>query len=373
MRIYLVALLLTIVLANILTNDKVKLSKGRTGKINHLNVFISFLPLFIVSLFRWNVGVDVVYGSGYYYKAYYAVQNAIGNIFGYELGFYLYMKICNFVRLNLYLFYCSITVLFFIYITKFIADNSKCISLSAIIFVFSDLYLFSYSTLRQTLGIAFALYPITKMLKEEKYYKKVNWWVMMLISISMHNTIIYMYLILLLAKHKIEEKKLILITFFGCILSPFASTILSKIVSMTSYFQKYYNSNMFENSFTITYFLIALLLFIISMINYKKIIDNNERNYMLINVCAYTTILMANSKLLIMPYRVFPLFVPFYVVLCSKIIENIKKGSVKYMLTYIYIIVPFILLYVNQYYIGNGATNFNYKCIFDYSNQVWGK
>lgn len=307
---------------------------------------------------------------GYYYQAYSAVQSSIGNIFGYELGFYTYMEICNFLGLNLYMFYCSITIVFFISFTKFVADNSKNIALSAIIFVFSDLYLFTFSTLRQTLGIALALYPITKILKNEKYYKSIKWWILALTSVSMHNTIIYMYLILFLSKFRIKKKKLLLVTFGGCVLSPFLANILYKLVAMTNYFQKYYETNMFENSFTITYFLIAVLLFVISLLNYKKI---NNNNYRLINICAFTTILMANSKLLIMPYRVFPLFIPFYIILCSRIIEDIKKRSTKYILTYIYLIIPFLFLYINQYYIGSGSINFKYKSIFDFASQVWGK
>ena len=102
MIIYWSALLLTFFLSKILTNEKVKFGKKTIGKgkINHIRVFISFLPLFLVALFRWNVGVDVVYGTGYYYHAFLAVQQSAGNIFNYEFGFYLLMKICNFLGMR---------------------------------------------------------------------------------------------------------------------------------------------------------------------------------------------------------------------------------------------------------------------------------
>lgn len=371
MFIYWIALLLTILLSKILTNENVKFGQNNFGRISHIKVFISFLPLFLVALFRWNVGVDVVYRTGYYYHAYSAIQSSLGNIFEYESGFYLLMKICDFFGMNLYLFYCLTTILFFVLFTKFVADNSKNVALSAIIFVLSDLYLFTFSTLRQTLGIAFAFYPITLMLKNDNFYKKAKWWFFLIISMSMHNTIIYIYLILLLSKIKLKKKTLLFITSIGCILSPFIQIILSKIISLTSYFEKYFETNMYENSFTLTYFLIALLLFIISLLNYKRIVSDNDKNYILINICAFTTILMANSQILIMPYRVFPLFIPFYIILCSKIIDGINKRSFKYLFTYVYLIIPFLFLFINQYYIGDGAENFIYKSIFEYKNQVW--
>ena len=257
--------------------------------------------------------------------------------------------------------------------TKFVADNSKNVGLSAIIFVLSDLYLFTFSTLRQTLGIAFAFYPITLMLKQNNFYKNFKWWIFSILALSMHNTILYIFLILILSKIEFKKKSLIIIVSLGCVLSPFVQIILSKLVSYTSYFEKYFETNMFESSFTLTYFLIAFMLFIISLLNYEKILGENSEDYRLINICAFTTILMANSKILIMPYRVFPLFVPFYIILCSKIVDKVDSTKFKYFATYFYLIIPFLFLFINQYYIGNGAENFIYKTIFDYESQVWMK
>lgn len=338
-----------------------------------MRVFISFLPLFLVALFRWNVGVDVVYNTGYYYHAYSAVHNSLGNIFNYESGFYLLMKICDFLGMNLYLFYCLITFLFFWFFTKFVADHSKNIAFSAIIFVLSDLYLFTFSTLRQTLGIAFAFYPITLMLKDNNFYKNIKWWIFVLLSVSMHEAIIFIYLMLLLSKVELKKNTLIFATTAMCVLSPVIQIVLSKIISFTSYFEKYFETTMYGSSFTITYFLIALLLLMASLLNYNRIIANDKKNHVLINICAFTTILMANSKILIMPYRIFPLFIPFYMILCFKIIECIDKRSIKYLITCTYLIIPFLFLFINQYYIGNGAKNFTYKSIFEYKDEVWSK
>ena len=133
------------------------LGNGCVGKITYFRVWIAFLPLFLLALFRWNVGVDVVYGTGYYYIEYTAIQAGMGNILGYEPGFYWLMKLCNLLHLNLYLFYCVITIIFFLLFLKYIKNNTDNITLAAIIFFNSDLYLFTFSTLRQTIGMAFFL------------------------------------------------------------------------------------------------------------------------------------------------------------------------------------------------------------------------
>ena len=369
MLIYWIALIITIFFSFIFANENIKIGKNR--KISYFRVFLSFLPLFLLALFRWNVGVDVVYQTGYYYKAYYAIGNSLGNIFNYEPGFYYLMKTFSDLNLNIYIMYVFITIVFFFCFTKFIYKNVKNIAFGAIIFFLSNLYLFSFSTLRQSLGIALALYPISKIINNEFNYKNILLWISIILSISMHESILYLFIIVFLSKIKISKRKLVISTFIILILSPFFQNIIIKIIQNFSYFNKYAGTNMFVSDFSITYFSISLVLFIISLINYKRILKMNKNNYILINICAFTTILMANSKFLIMPYRIFPLFVPLYLVLCSRILESMNKKTYIYLFTYIYIVIPFFLLFINQYYILGAKEYYKYKTIFNYHNQVW--
>ena len=371
MIIYWVALLITCLLTFFLFYWK----KNANSKveITHLKVFLAFSPLFLVALLRWNVGVDVVYGTGYYYKAYEAIKASGSNIFNYEPGFYLLMRLCSSLGFNLYMFYCLITILFFFLFTKFIANNSKNIVIASILFVLSDLYLFTFSTLRQSLGIAFALYPMSLVLKKKYFYKNWKWWVSSIVAYSMHGTILYLFIIVILSRIKIKRSFLILLTAIFCITSPLLSSAIGTLVSHMPYFNKYFGSNMYINSFAITYFAIALIMLIISLLNYKNLINSDENNYTLINICAFTTILMANSKMLIMPYRIFPLFVPIYILVASNILATIKRKTYKQLFTSLYLILPFLMLFINQYYISIENNYFEYKSIFDYSNQVWSK
>lgn len=364
MVIYLIALLLTCIFSFFTF-----IYKKEKPVITHKKVFFVFLPLLLVSLFKWNVGNDVIYGSGFYYRAYSFVHEGFANVYNYEFGFYFLMEIGNFFHINFYFFTCIITFLFFYLFTKYISQNSKNIILVAIIFVMSDLYLFTFATLRQTMAIALSLYPLQQLLSGEKVLKDKKWWIFLVLSLSMHNSILYLYIILLISKIRFKKIPLILVTLTTCAISILFQDKLIGLLAYNSYFQKYIGSNYFISDFSITYFGIALVMFIISLIYYKKL--NNNSDYRILNFCAITTLLMANSKILVMPYRVFPMFIPVYIIVCSKVISRIKKDSDAPLITTLLVLIPYILLFINQYYLQGAKDNFKYHSIFEFPDQVW--
>lgn len=370
MKIYWIALLMTVFFAWILTSKNINLGYGRYGKVTYIRVGIAFSPLFLLELLRWNVGVDVVYGTGYYYLEYNAIQAGEGNVLGYEIGFYLLMEICNALQMNLYMFYCVVTVIFFAFFVKYITENADNIILCAIVFFTSDLYLFTFSTLRQSMGIAFFLYPMSEMLNGNKYWKNLKWWLCTIITISMHTSIVYLLLVLVISRVHIRKKALFCITILGCVLSPVLRALLFKAMSHTYYFAKYFGSNEYYMEFTPTYFFIALLVFVPLYIFYDKFMEN-ENNYIMINVSALVVLLMFNSQVLLMPYRIFSLFVPVYIVLIARLIEKLSCRSSIRFIGCVYFIMPFLFLFINQYYLNGASALFEYKSIFQYMNQVW--
>lgn len=369
MNIYIIAMSISICLAWILTSKNVVIGHIWRGKITPIRITIAFLPLFLLALFRWNVGVDVVYGSGYYYQEYEAISSGLGNILNYEKGFYLLMLICNKLGMNLYLFYCVTTIIFFGFVIYFINRNCKHIAFCILIFVLSDLYLFSFSTLRQSLAIAIFLYPLSEFINKKECFKNWKWWCTTAIAMSMHTSIIYLLIVLFVSKIRFKKRTLLCIIILGTLLSPVINIIFSKLITYTVYFTKYFGSNEFKSEFTPTYFIISLIVFIPVYMNYNRLIKE-KGVYLLINISAFVVFLMLNSQILIMPYRIFPLFVPIYLVLCSKLISVLK---LKYMrcLYYLYFTIPFAFLFVNQYFIGGGSRYYEYKSIFQFLNQIW--
>lgn len=370
MTVYYAALIVSTAIALFLTSERMEDKLYFPGCVSVWRVALPMLPLFLVALFRWNVGVDVVYGTGYYYQEYTAIQDDLGNILGYEPGFYALMELCNALNLNLYLFYCVVTCLFFGLVILYIAQNSENQVLSIVLFFVSDLYLFSFSTLRQALAIAFFLYPAAEICKGKNVLKSWKCWLSAAIAVSMHTSILYLLPIMLAAKIRVRKKTLLVLVASACVLSPVLRRVAAWLMTFTVYFEKYFGTNEFVLEFAPTYFALAVLLFIPAWIYYDELVEKKRSSYILINVAAIAVVVMANSSVLVMPYRIFQLFVPFYLILCPAILECSAKRGKKRWLMAGYLILPFILIFVNQYYRHGGWELFSYKSIFDHMEQL---
>lgn len=368
MEIYWIAVLISLCLSFVLTSQNVKISDGRFGKITLTRVWMAFIPLFLLAFFRWNVGVDVVYGTGYYYIEYSAIQMGKGNVFGYEIGFYLLMELCNALHLNLYCFYCISTVVFFVLFIKFLISNTNNITLAILIFFLSDLYLFTFSTLRQSLAIAFFLYPMAEVIKGNKFVSNWKFWIYAIISVSMHISIIYLIIVLLVSRIRFRKNTFFLIAIFGFIATPLIRIALEKLISYNYYFAKYFNTNEYGSEFTPTYFFVTLIFLIPMCVFYNKFIEKDDKNYIFVNLSLFFVLLMLNSQVLIMPYRIFPLFVPAYIMLIPNFIESLKLKKSGKALMYLYYILPLLFLFANTY---SSSSIYEYKSIFEYTHQVW--
>lgn len=364
MTIYYITFTLSLLLGFLLLSKEIKIYPFYRKDNTYLRVFISMLPLTLVALLRWNVGVDVVYGKGYYFLEYSAIQNGYGNLLDYEWGFYLLMEICNFLHMHLYFFYGVITLVFMLSVIWFMYRNSTNIVFSIILFFSSDLYLFSFSTLRQAMGIAISLYLINEFYKNKRLLRNWKVWISALLAISMHYSSFYLLLVLIISKIRFTKKSLLKIVLAGCLLSPFLKIFLKQLLTLTVYFTKYTGSKEFLNEFTPTYFLLALIIFIPSYTLYDKLISQNENNYILINVSAILVVLMLNSSVLIMPYRIFPLFISFYMLLCPALINCFKQRDMR-IIMFFYIIIPFLYAFINQHYAGDSYNIYTYETIFN--------
>ena len=71
--------------------------------------FLVLLPLTVLAAFRWNVGVDSLYG-GSYWQAYHAAADGL-NSRGFELGFYWLMRLFAGAEVPFYWFLCALSIL----------------------------------------------------------------------------------------------------------------------------------------------------------------------------------------------------------------------------------------------------------------------
>lgn len=368
MTIYWIALICSLIFSFIVMVIK----KKNNTELAFKDVFISLIPLFLIALFRWNIGTDVVYKTGFYYQEYSLIRIGYGNVFNYEIGFYYLMKIFCLLNIKIYYFYSFVTIISFILLSKFIKDNCKYLPLAILIYFFADLYLFSFSTLRQSLAIMISLYSLSKMINNNQFYKDIKWWIYSIVAILFHNSIIYLLVMVLISKIRFNKKRLVLLMLIGFLIFPIVQYVLPKVLIYSNYFQKYTNTLYYTFDFTPSYFIIALFIFILAYINYDKLVESNKTNMYLINMTGLITIIMLNSQILLMPYRIFPLFIPVYLLFYDRLMAIISvKNIFNKFLIILVIISPFIFYFFNNYYRDkSNYKKFTYSSIFEYSNQI---
>ena len=113
-------------------------------------IVFSFLPIAVVFLLRWKVGIDSNWGIGSYPVYYRALANGT-HIFTAEPLFEILANLCAKCGVS-YFGWLFLLGLFYLYaMGKFIRDNSCDYPMSILLFLFTDLFFFAVSALRQAL------------------------------------------------------------------------------------------------------------------------------------------------------------------------------------------------------------------------------
>lgn len=118
-------------------------------------VFAALMPLALIAVFRWNVGVDSLYG-GTYWEAYRASAQGI-NERSFEWGFYGLMRLFSKNAAPYYWFLFAHGIVFFVLISFAIGRGSVNALWSIAVFFLSTAYFDAYSSLRQSLAEAVCL------------------------------------------------------------------------------------------------------------------------------------------------------------------------------------------------------------------------
>ncbi len=373
MIIYYLALTLTLLICIIFKNKKryfnISVYNFKLNKTSYFDVVLITLPLILVMVFRWDIGVDVHSGTGYYYVAYNYARLYNANLYNYENGFYYLLQFFANSGLFIYWFYVCVSLIFMGCICKYISKMSVDFYISFLVFFFSDLYLFAFSTLRQALAIGFmsiVLCYLTEILPFKLLDKK-NWKILFftLIALSFHLSTIYIAIVYLTSKIKIKKQTLLKMTCIGILGCPIITYIVKIIMSHTIYGIKYTGTNEYATEFTASYALVSLMIFLIAYWRYDKLVTKFVYAKLFINCSAFITIIMFNSSALIMAYRVFPSFVPIYMILCAYIVQTFNNKLNK-LIVRLACLIPFLMIFINQYYIGKANTLFQYYNIFSY-------
>lgn len=274
MHVYVIGTILSIVISIII--DKIWGFKNK--KV--LKMFISLLPLSIISAFRYDVGWDYlnIYTNGFYMVGRYKVD-----WFGEVLFRYLIKILYYFFQdpLSLFITMSSLTALFYSLCYSEYSKESKpwfCI----LLYVLTRYYFCSLNIMRQALAILILLYA-TKYIYEKKLFKYI---LFVLLAAGFHKlSILYLPLYFFLSKN-IKEKKVI---FALIVTSPIIIVSLFLFISSTKYSN--YFVSMFGNdgSICISELLISFTILALSISKYD-IIKKDDRMLILFNLQLLTFI-----------------------------------------------------------------------------------
>lgn len=288
-----------------LSNDnKIKIKKQvlHISK-NGLYVFLiclimSLIPAIIAGI-RYNVGGD--------YWNYYRIYNdystasinfsSIINIFSSELGFFILVKIINFIGGNYQLLlFASSFIIYWFMIHGIIRINNKNVGLMSLIY-FCTLFGPSFNIIKQMIAGALIFWGF-KYIFEKQFLKYLF---IVSIASTFHTSAIFFITLYFLDVKELHGKNIIIILavlIFVIIVPVYFQSIFNNLTSLNM-FSEYKDSysSLFIQSGTIKTLLLRLPILIPILFNIKKLIKDNQHSifYLLLLSMEYSTLILSFS------------------------------------------------------------------------------
>lgn len=363
MDIYIIALSFSCLFA--LALSKTRSGVGSSGQLSvrytpsFFHAFLILLPLTLVEVFRWDVGVDSLWGSTYN-TAYRFAYSGI-NTREFEWGFHILNLCLAFFKLPYFWYLFVIALFYMIGISYGIYKASVSPALSVVIFVLVMSYFDSFSALRQAVAQAICIMAIARWLTAEgavSTFKQDLAFILAILFASLFHTIALLYIpIFLLSRRSLGLKNLVAITLISIILSPLLQPLLRTVGQSVK--EGFYDTQGFASS----YVMVSLLLFLLCLWKYYSILSLNPRACLLINHALFTFILMLNSNALVLPFRIYDALKICFIFTVPYIVKSFRDKYWGYLITGILIIV-FGIFYYNAMYVNESIFS-EYQSVFE--------
>ena len=307
-----------------------------TGK-----VWVALLPLILVALFRWNVGVDSVYESSYW-TAYH--QSVLGlNERNFEPGFFWFMRLFAELKTPFFWFLFIHGIFFFACVSYAIRKGAISVTWSVIVFFLLTVYFDSYSSLRQSLAEAICLIGWAKMGRDRAGWKKdVSILSLFLIATLFHSTAWLNVPVYILCKLRFRNRiSVILFVVVAVAMSPVLQKVLPIVMSSMTNNAAYTTIGLARINLAVTG-----LFFAIVWIFYDEIVTQHPNGYMYVNQALFIFILMLNSGAMYLPYRVYDMMKIGYVFIVPLTVCSISDVRSRFFVQIILLCI-LILLFIN--------------------------
>lgn len=359
MQVYIIATLATAVVAGLagryigekLIADNRQLSVIRIKGIKlHFYTLLTIVPLWLVAGVRSSVGTD--------YTAYMVkhIPAALSN--DYSVNIEPLYRLLIKISVGLFKDYQSVFIItaliFTTFFIKFILSESKDITWSIVLLLFTGTFTYSMNVMRQMIGVAISLYALQYLRRHDKRYI-----VLVIIATLFHKTSFVFLLLWFTQTKKINWKNW---TFISVILILGARAITAVIerglLSLGGYYGNYFNSRFDYGSSSV---LIALnvCIFAVAILCDKKKADDN-RPYIVLQYMTLLVLAMGlpnNTRLCYM-------FIPAQCVYFTRICDQYRCSKWFYYLMRVMITGIYMAFFYYFFYLNNIGATFPYKTIW---------
>lgn len=288
-------------------------SRGKNNRL-FIKVFISLLPLTVVSAIRYGVGWDYfeIYTYGFYYNSIPGKQ-----YFG-ETVFNIFNKIIYVFTTNVDWLFIICSLIIAIYLSMAIKQQSKSIVMSILLVFFSRYFFLSMNIVRQGIAMSIILYS----LKYIKYNNIKKYVFNVILAGSIHNVALLFLPFYFIGKIDFTKSH----NKFLIILSPaiilLGQKILLKFIEGTKYIN-YFGSKFDGSDFLFTEIIINILVLMYGIANYKK--KNDEYFYIYFNMQIIACIISILSKFIPVADRIIWYFSIQNILFIPLILKNYKR------------------------------------------------
>lgn len=367
MVFYYIVFILSIVLSLFLSKKKIE-NGCKYIKIDSIpRMMIAMMPIAIIFLFRWGVGIDANWYKGTYPIGYMTLLNNPSATFGTDILFSIIAKIFCYLRIPYFWWTFFLAAIYISSVSLFFRKWSTNLPVSIFMFFTTDMFFMGFGALRQVLAISFLLLAYCELKNQKKITINYKIVIMFVCAVLSHSSALLAVLVFALSIIKVPKKVLIKLSVLGTVLYPVTVYLIRKIVSFSEYGIEFLGTEFAEQQGSITQIALSLVSLSLMIFFYDKLLNENPNNYFWINNIFFYYILMINSAALIQTYRIVFYFMPALIISVSLLITTVKKLTNR--LAAICLVVGIsVFIFWNSYYNYNAKDNYGpYMWVFSYS------
>lgn len=320
MTYYAVAMAVTLVLSYYATTVYSLPNGGQLrGVKNGWKAFLVLLPLTFLAVFRWDVGVDTVYGYNYWDSFHQAANWA--NPREFEPGFFLVTVLLSKTGMS---YWCYLTVFALAYmscVSYAMAKGSIWVRWSVLVFFLLFCYFNSFNLLRQSMAEAICLIAWANMGYLRPSRKKdVGILLLFSLAATFHLTALINIPLFLLSKIRFSRSGLLKIGIFAALISPILQAVISFVMELVA------GDRYSVSGFALINACLTGFLFLLCWYFYDTICSLDENAYLYVNLSLFIFIVLLNSGVLFLPFRIFDMMKIAYIFIIPYLLKGIPNA-----------------------------------------------